>query len=131
MPLACSGVTPLLFLNSQNRSTISSIRSNFFGSTISAPRILNPLSSAAFSISSGSPTRIGCKKLLASRREDASRIRGSLPSVNTIFFGLFFNTSISCPKPNIINLLYLYLILLLATTNCILVIHEIQCIYVF
>lgn len=55
---------------------------------ISAPRMLNPLSAAVVYTSSGSPTRIGCRKLLARSLEAASKIRGSVPSVNTIFSDL-------------------------------------------
>lgn len=53
------------------------------------------------STSSGFPIKIGAKKLDARSLEDASRIRGSVPSVKTIFFGFSFKMSINCPNPNI------------------------------
>ena len=112
--LACSGVTPFFLRSSQYISTISSIWSNFLGSITSAPRMLKPHSSDASKMASSSPTRIGCRKLLARRREAASRIRESVPSVNTIFLGFFFRICIICPNPNIAIICYLsYTIILL------------------
>ncbi|SCI80548.1 Uncharacterised protein [uncultured Blautia sp.] len=61
------------------------------GSMISAPRMLKPASSAAAWISSRLPTSTGVRKVPDSKRADASRMRGSVPSVKTIFRGWAFS----------------------------------------
>lgn len=59
---------------------------------ISPPRMLYPYFSAASNTASLFPTRIGVRKLPAKRREAASRILSSVPSVKTIVFGFFFSS---------------------------------------
>ena len=68
-------------------ATILSMSSKVAGSMMMAPRMLKPISSATFWISSGLPTRTGVRKVPDSRRAEASRMRGSVPSVNTILRG--------------------------------------------
>ena len=77
----------------------------------SDPRILNALSSAAFAISSLFPTKIGERKVLAKRRDAASKIRGSEPSVKTILvpFPLIFSINLLIiKKPHFPNHSLLY-----------------------
>ena len=60
-----------------------------------APRMLKPASSAAARTAASLPMRTGVRKVPDSRRAEASRMRGSVPSVNTILRGWAFRISIS------------------------------------
>ena len=57
--------------------------------------MLKPHSSAAVFTASSLPTRMGVRKVPESRRAEASRMRGSVPSVKTMVRGWAFSFSMS------------------------------------